>query len=93
MTQDGKQQAGRMRCGDSAQHEHEWQLADEWTHVTCAICNESKDVDPDQAWFWTPEWQAGEREADEELRRGEYEEFDSIGGFIEWLDEPRGGRR
>lgn len=24
-------------------------------------------IDPDQAWFWTPEWQAGEREADAEL--------------------------
>jgi len=21
-------------------------------------------IDPDQAWFWTPEWQAKEREAD-----------------------------
>lgn len=25
----------------------------------------------DQAWYWSPEWQAGEREADEELARGE----------------------
>lgn len=24
----------------------------------------------DQAWFWTPEWQAGEREADQELKSG-----------------------
>ncbi|MGI8648551.1 MAG: hypothetical protein DLM55_06725 [Acidimicrobiales bacterium] len=22
-------------------------------------------IDPDQAWYWTPEWQAGEREVDE----------------------------
>lgn len=28
------------------------------------------DRDPDQAWFWTPEWQAGEREADEDIRQG-----------------------
>ncbi|MEX0682918.1 MAG: AbrB/MazE/SpoVT family DNA-binding domain-containing protein [Dehalococcoidia bacterium] len=27
-------------------------------------------VDADQAWFWTPEWQKGEREADEDKRAG-----------------------
>ncbi len=27
-------------------------------------------IDPDQAWFWTPEWQAREREADAELSEG-----------------------
>jgi hypothetical protein len=29
-----------------------------------------REVDPDQAWFWTPEWQAGEREASREIREG-----------------------
>lgn len=29
-----------------------------------------KVIDATQAWFWTPEWQAGEREADDEVRRG-----------------------
>ncbi|GEM_PF-2789012 len=28
------------------------------------------DVDPDQAWYWTPEWQAKEREADEAIAAG-----------------------
>jgi len=27
-------------------------------------------IDADQAWFWTPEWQAGEREVEEEVRAG-----------------------
>jgi antitoxin PrlF len=27
-------------------------------------------IDPDQAWFWTPAWQAGEREADQEIADG-----------------------
>jgi len=27
-------------------------------------------IDPDQAWFWTPEWLAGEREVDAELASG-----------------------
>jgi AbrB family looped-hinge helix DNA binding protein len=27
-------------------------------------------IDADQAWFWTPEWQAGERAAEEDIRGG-----------------------
>ncbi len=29
-----------------------------------------KVIDATQAWFWTPEWQAGEREADQEYAAG-----------------------
>jgi hypothetical protein len=35
-------------------------------------------VPKSQAWFWTKEWQAGEREVDEEIARGAYKEFDSV---------------
>lgn len=28
-------------------------------------------IDPDQAWFWTREWQEKEREVDEAIARGE----------------------
>ena len=28
-------------------------------------------IDPDQTWFWTPAWQAGEREADRQLVDGQ----------------------
>ena len=28
-------------------------------------------IDPDQLWFWRPEWQQKEREVDERLARGE----------------------
>ena len=27
-------------------------------------------IDADQAWFWSREWQEGEREADEDIRAG-----------------------
>jgi len=27
-------------------------------------------IDPDQAWFWTKEWQKKEREADEDIKAG-----------------------
>lgn len=34
-------------------------------------------VPKDQRWFWTPEWQARERQVDEALSRGEYKEAKS----------------
>jgi hypothetical protein len=37
--------------------------------------------DPGQAWFWSSEWQAGEREADEDLTTGRSEVFDSDEDF------------
>jgi AbrB family looped-hinge helix DNA binding protein len=27
-------------------------------------------IDADQAWFWSPEWQKGEREAEADIRAG-----------------------
>lgn len=32
----------------------------------------------DQAWFWTPEWQEMEKEADHELATGQYRDFDKL---------------
>ena len=34
-------------------------------------------VPASQAWFWTEEWQAGEREVDERVARGDVQEFAS----------------
>lgn len=36
----------------------------------------------DQAWFWTPEWQAKEREADEARAAGLYCEFSDVCDLI-----------
>jgi len=40
-------------------------------------------IDPDQAWFWTPEWQAKEREVDEEMAAGIPDGY-SIPGMSFW---------
>ena len=45
-----------------------------------------KVIDPTQAWFWTPEWQAGEREADEDIAAGRIERFESDEEFLAALD-------
>jgi bifunctional DNA-binding transcriptional regulator/antitoxin component of YhaV-PrlF toxin-antitoxin module len=44
-----------------------------------------KIVDSTQAWFWTPEWQAGEREAEADGAAGRAETFDSEAEFLAGL--------
>jgi AbrB family looped-hinge helix DNA binding protein len=39
-------------------------------------------VDKSQAWFWSPAWQAAEREADEDLTAGRYDEFATMDDLI-----------
>ena len=35
-------------------------------------------VDPSQSYFWTKEWQAGEREAERDIRKGRVKKFKSV---------------
>jgi antitoxin PrlF len=44
-------------------------------------------IDPDQAWFWTPEWQAKEREADANLAAGRVTPYEADGELLVTLDE------
>lgn len=44
-------------------------------------------IDATQAWFWTPEWQAGEREADGDRAAGTMEIFGSGDEFVTALRE------
>lgn len=46
-------------------------------------------IDPEQAWFWTPEWQEGEREADEQIARGEGTIYESDEAFLAALEARR----
>jgi AbrB family looped-hinge helix DNA binding protein len=41
-----------------------------------------KVIDATQAWFWTPGWQQGEREADADLAAGRAETFTSGDEFL-----------
>jgi AbrB family looped-hinge helix DNA binding protein len=44
-------------------------------------------IDADQAWFWTPEWQAGEREASADISEGRTERHDSPEALLSSLAE------
>ena len=35
-------------------------------------------VDEDQAWFWAKEWQKGEKEVDEQIKKGHVKKFKSV---------------
>jgi len=44
-------------------------------------------IDPDQAWFWTSEWQAKEREVEEDRAAGTpARQFDSGEEFVAYLE-------
>jgi antitoxin PrlF len=47
----------------------------------------AQETDPDQAWFWTPEWLAGELEADAEIAAGRGTFYASDEEFLASLDE------
>lgn len=42
------------------------------------VMKPAKLVDSEQAYFWTPEWQEGEREASEDIRKGRVKRFRSV---------------
>jgi AbrB family looped-hinge helix DNA binding protein len=44
-------------------------------------------IDKSQAWFWTKEWQDGEREADEDIRMGRVSKAMNLDELMEHLDK------
>jgi hypothetical protein len=41
-----------------------------------------KVISPEDAWFWSAEWQAGEQEVNEALKHGDYQTFESVEELI-----------
>jgi hypothetical protein len=44
-------------------------------------------IDPEQAWYWTREWQAKEREADDDRAAGRVTRYQTDEDFLTALDE------
>ena len=42
-------------------------------------------VDKSQAYFWTDEWQKGEKEAEDAKKEGEFKDFRSADESVKWL--------
>jgi hypothetical protein len=58
-------------------------------HTRVNLAVEALATAEDQAWFWTEEWQAGEREAEADLAAGRYQVFDKMEDLIDDLGWPR----
>ena len=41
----------------------------------------------DQSWYWTPEWQAAEKEADEDISEGRIHRFKNVNNAIKFLND------
>ena len=50
------------------------------------VLTPKKLVDASQAYFWTPEWQEGERQADEDIKAGRVKKFKSADEAVKYLE-------
>lgn len=57
---------------------------DEEGHI---VLTPKKLVDASQAYFWTEEWQRGERKADEDIKAGRVKQFNSVTEAVKYLED------
>ncbi len=57
--------------------------------VLADYLRETLAVAEDQAWFWTDEWQTGEREAEADLAAGRYQVFGTMEDLLNDLGLPQ----
>ncbi len=72
----------------SVAHEN-LEITPDMAGVLADYLREALTVAKDQAWFWTEEWQAGEREAEADLAAGRYDTFDTMEELIDDLSWPQ----
>lgn len=80
----------KMRFMTKAElHELVDRLPDQAVNGAAILLEEITDgrIDPDQAWFWTREWQAKEREADDDIAAGRGTTYESDEAFLRALEE------
>lgn len=51
------------------------------------VLTPKKLVDASQAYFWTEEWQKGERKADEDIKAGRVKRFKSAAEAVKYLED------
>jgi hypothetical protein len=51
------------------------------------IVSDALQAAAEQRYFWTPEWQAKEREADEAIAEGRVRTFDTLDQMLDFLDK------
>lgn len=61
-----------------------WNVAERW-YALHPLTHDVVEIDPEQRWFWTQEWQAGERAVDAHIQRGELEEITDLRSYFDSL--------
>ena len=51
------------------------------------VLTPKKLVDASQAYFWSEEWQKGERKADQDMKAGRVKEFNSVTDAVKYLED------
>ncbi|MBE0480463.1 MAG: AbrB/MazE/SpoVT family DNA-binding domain-containing protein [Dehalococcoidia bacterium] len=51
------------------------------------VLTPKKLVDASQSYFWTEEWQEGERKADEDVKAGRVKRFKSAADAVKYLED------
>ena len=69
----------------TAAHLEEGDLLDAQITADGILLRPQKLIDASQAWFWTPTWQAGEREADADRAAGRVATFESGQALVDEL--------
>lgn len=77
----------------SAAHLEEGDLLDAEITEDGILLRPQKLIDATQAWFWTPAWQAGERQADEDRKAARSETFSSGDDMVRSLERRAKRRR
>lgn len=54
----------------------------EVVYVLHPLTKELVEVSSEQLWFWTEDWQEKERQVEEDLASGDYEDFDTMDDFF-----------
>lgn len=49
--------------------------------------DEESIFDDDQTWYWSPEWQAAEKEVDKDIKAGGVKRFTDVDRAIKFLHE------
>ena len=75
--------ARRARLAGASQRRLKLNLSPEESTALADVLTAA--LENDQAWYWTEQWQAGERAAEADLAAGRYQDFDAMEDFIKDL--------
>ncbi len=68
-----------------ALHLEDSDLLDCEVHDGQIVLTPKKLIDKRDTWFWSPEWQKGEAEAQKDITSGNVEEFESVDDLLDGL--------